>query len=99
MLVVLHKCFGNTECPLLEHIYQPGDNVWRDNYVDTLADSHSILNRRKNRFCQLLHVYGIKILGRPEIHKLVPIAGAFEFEMVIQKIKIHNFVSHTERRM
>jgi hypothetical protein len=41
---------------------------------DLLANSHSILNRRKNYFCQLLNVHGVNDGGntlRSEIHKLI----------------------------
>jgi hypothetical protein len=37
--------------------YQPSTNMVKEENGDLLADSHSILNRWKNYFCQLLYVY------------------------------------------
>jgi hypothetical protein len=42
----------------------PTYNLLKDENGDLLADSHSILNRWKNYFCQLLNVHDIMILGR-----------------------------------
>jgi hypothetical protein len=44
--------------------YQPSYNLAKDENGDLLADSHNILNRWKNYFCQLLNVYGVNVLGR-----------------------------------
>jgi hypothetical protein len=44
--------------------YQPRTNLVKDKRGDLLADSHKILNRWKNYFCQLLNVHGRVVLGR-----------------------------------
>ena len=53
------------------------------------ADYHSILNRRKNHFCQLCNVRGIIILGRLQYIQdtNVPKHSAFEAEMDIETLK------------
>jgi hypothetical protein len=38
---------------------QPRTNIVKEENGDLLADSHSILNRWKNYFCQLLNVRGV----------------------------------------
>jgi hypothetical protein len=67
--------------------YQPRTNMVKG---DLLADSHSILNRRKNYFCQLLNVYGINDVRQTKIHTaepLVPEPSSFEVEIAIEKWK------------
>jgi hypothetical protein len=57
---------------------------------DLLADSHSILNKWKNYFCQLLNVHGVNDVRQTEIHTaepLVPEPGSSEIEIVIEKLK------------
>jgi hypothetical protein len=57
---------------------------------DLLADSHSILNRWKNYFCQLLNVHGVNAVKQTEIHTaepLVPEPSSFEVEIAIEKLK------------
>jgi hypothetical protein len=39
--------------------YQPRNNLIKDENGDLLADSHNILNRRKNYFSQLLNVHNV----------------------------------------
>jgi hypothetical protein len=54
-----------------------------------LADSHSILNRRKNYFYQPLTVHDVK---QTEIHTakpLMPEPNPLEVETVIKKLKRH----------
>jgi hypothetical protein len=48
--------------------YNPRTNVEREENGDLLADSHSILNRWKNYFCQLLNVHGVKDVRQTKIH-------------------------------
>jgi hypothetical protein len=43
--------------------YHPRTNLVKDETVD-LVDSHNILNRRKNYFCQLLNVLGVNDVRR-----------------------------------
>jgi len=38
-----------------------------------VADSHSILARRRNYFSQLLNVHGVNYVGQTEIHTAEPI--------------------------
>jgi hypothetical protein len=57
---------------------------------DLLADSHSILNRWKNYFCQLLNVHGINDDRQTEIQTaepLVPEPSSSEAEIAIEKLK------------
>jgi hypothetical protein len=52
--------------------------------------SHSILNRWKNYFCQLLNVHGVKDVRQTEIHTaepLVPEPSSSEVEITIEKFK------------
>jgi hypothetical protein len=39
--------------------YQPRNNLMKDENGDLLVDSHSILNRWKNYFSQLLNVHNV----------------------------------------
>jgi hypothetical protein len=57
---------------------------------DMLTDSHSILNRWKNYFCQLLNVHGVNDVRQTEIHTaepLVPEPNSSEVEIAIEKLK------------
>jgi hypothetical protein len=58
--------------------------------VVLLADSHNILNRWKNYYCQLLNVHGVSDVRQTEIHTaepLVPDPSPCEFESAIAKLK------------
>jgi hypothetical protein len=46
----------------------------RDENGDLLADSHSILKRRKNDFCQLLNVHEVNDIRQTEIYRAEPLA-------------------------
>jgi len=51
-----------------------------------VADSHSILARRRNHFSQLLNVHGVNNVRQTEIHTaepLVPEPSAFEVELAV----------------
>jgi hypothetical protein len=55
-----------------------------------LADFHSIMNRWKNYFCQLLNVHGVNNVRQTEIHtaeSLVPEPSSSEVEIAIEKLK------------
>jgi hypothetical protein len=57
---------------------------------DLLADSHSILIRWKNYFCQLLNVHGVNDVRQTEIYTaepLVPEPSSSEVEIAIEKLK------------
>jgi hypothetical protein len=57
---------------------------------DLLADTHSILNRWKNHFCQLLNVHGVNEVRQTELHTaepLVPEPSSSEVEIAIEKLR------------
>jgi hypothetical protein len=47
--------------------YQSRTNMVQDENGNLLADSHNILNRQGNNFCQLLNVYGANDIRQTEI--------------------------------
>jgi hypothetical protein len=49
--------------------HQPGSDLIKDENGDLLVDSHSILNRWKKNFCQLLNVHGIIDVRQTEKHR------------------------------
>jgi hypothetical protein len=53
------------------------------------TDSHSILERCRNHFAQLLNVHRVSYVRQTEIYiaELVPEPSAFEVEMAIEKLK------------
>jgi hypothetical protein len=55
--------------------YQPGSNLVKDGNGDLLADFHSILNRWKNYFCQLLNVHGVNDVRQTEMHTAEPLVS------------------------
>jgi hypothetical protein len=70
--------------------YQPRTNMVKAENGDLLADSHSILNRWKNYFCQLLNVHGVNDVRQTEIYAadpLVPEPSSSEVEIAIEKLK------------
>jgi hypothetical protein len=72
--------------------YQPTANLVKDERGDLLADSHKILNRWKNYFCQLLNVYGAGGVRQTEMHTaepFVPEPSALEVECAIGKLKMY----------
>jgi hypothetical protein len=57
-----------------------------------LVNSHNILNRWKNYFCQLLNVRGANEVRQLKMHTgelLVPEPSSFKVEIAIEKLKIH----------
>ena len=59
-----------------------------------MADSHSIVARWRNYFCQLFNVHGVQDVGQAEIHTaepLVPEPSAAEVELAIDKLKSHKW--------
>jgi hypothetical protein len=52
--------------------YQPKTNT-KDENGDLLADFHSILNRWKNYFCQLLNIHGVSDVRQTEMYTLDPL--------------------------
>jgi len=72
--------------------YQPRTNIVKDEKVDLVTDSHSILARWRNYFSRLLNVRLISDVRQTEIHtaeSLVPEPSAFEVEIPIEKLKGH----------
>ena len=72
--------------------YQPGTNIVKDGKGDLVADSNSILARRKNRFSQLFNAHGVNDDRQTEIHTSEPLGtepSAFEVEIAIEKQKRH----------
>jgi hypothetical protein len=74
--------------------YQPRTNIKiiKDGKGDLVADSHSILASRKNRFSQLFNAHGINDDRQTEMHTAEPLVtepSAFEVEIAIEKLKGH----------
>jgi len=72
--------------------YQPRCNIVKDEKGDLFADSHSIVDRWRNYFSQLLNVHEVKDVGQTEIHTAEPLEidpSASEFELAIDKLKSH----------
>jgi hypothetical protein len=72
--------------------YQPRINVVKDGKGDLVADSNSILARRKKRFSQLFIAHGVNDDRQTEIHTAEPLVtepSAFEVETAIEKLKRH----------
>jgi hypothetical protein len=58
-----------------------------------VADSHSILNRWKNCFPQLLNVHRVSDIRQIDVHTAEPLvreSGSFEVEIAIPKLKKYN---------
>jgi len=70
--------------------YQPRTNIVKDGKGDLVADSNSILARRKNCFSQLFNAHGVIDDRQTEIRtaeRLVTEPSAFEVEIAIEKLK------------
>jgi hypothetical protein len=70
--------------------YQPRTNMVKEENGDLLADFHSIFNRWKNYFCQLLNAHGVNNVRQTEIHiaePLVPGPSSSEVEITLEKFK------------
>jgi hypothetical protein len=69
--------------------YQPIDNLVKDENGNLLADSHSILNRWKNYFYQLLNVHNVSDVRQIKVHTAEPLLGPshLEVEIAIAKLK------------
>jgi hypothetical protein len=70
--------------------YQPRIYLVKDERGNLLADSHNILNRWKNYFCQLLNVHWAGGVRQSEMHTakpFVPECSASEVEDAIGKLK------------
>jgi len=72
--------------------YQPRTIVVKNEKVDLVADSHSILARWRNHLSQLLNIHGVNDGGQTEIQAaepLVPEPSAFDFELAVEKLDSH----------
>jgi len=72
--------------------YQPRINVVKDERDDLVTDSHSILARWRNHFCQVLNVHVENYVKQTEIHTTEPLVSelsAFEVELAIEELKSH----------
>jgi hypothetical protein len=62
----------------------------KDESDDLLTDSHSILKRQKNYFCQLLNVCGFNDFRQTEVQTAEPLVSkpsSFVVEIVVEKLK------------
>jgi hypothetical protein len=65
--------------------YQPRNNLVKDENGDMIADSHNVLNRRKN----LLNVHNVNDVRHIEVHTgepLVPGPSCLEVEIAVAKL-------------
>jgi hypothetical protein len=72
--------------------YQPRTNIVKDEKIDLIADSHSILTKCRKYLAQLLNTHGGDDVRHTEIHTaepLVPDPSAFEVELAIGKLQSH----------
>jgi hypothetical protein len=70
--------------------YQPKTNLVEDERCSLLAGPHTILNRWKNYFCQMLNVHGVGGVRQTEMHTaehLLPEPSAAEVKVAIGKLK------------
>jgi hypothetical protein len=70
--------------------YRPRINIVKDETGNLLADPHSVLNRWKNFFNELLNVHGVHDVRQIDIHtaeQLVPEFSFVELEIAIGKLK------------
>jgi hypothetical protein len=72
--------------------YEPRTRIVKDEKGGLVADSHSIMARRRNYFSHILNVHGVSDVRQAEIHTaepLVPEPSALEVELAIEKLKGH----------
>ena len=83
-------CVTRPQC--FKKDYQPRTNIAKDVKGELVTDCHSILAGWRNHFSQLFNVRGISDVRQTEIFTAEPTVletSAFEFEMVIEKLKGH----------
>jgi len=74
----------------LGRVNQPIISIVKNENGDLFAVSHSILDRWRNHFSQLLNVHGVNDVRKTEIRTaepLVPQPSAFDAEMTIENLK------------
>ena len=72
--------------------YQPRTNVVKDEKDALVADSYSIVAKRRSYFSQLLKVHGVNDIKHTDIQTAEPLVlelSAFEFELAIENLKSH----------
>jgi hypothetical protein len=72
--------------------YKPRTIIVKDEKVDLVADSNSIMARWRNYFSQILNMHGVSDVRQAEIHTaepLVPEPSVLEVELAIEKLKSH----------
>src|SRR5215510_3445053 len=72
--------------------YQSRTIIVKDEKRDLVADSCSIMARRRNYFSQILNIHGTSDVRQAEIHTeepLVPEPSVLEVELSIEKLKSH----------
>jgi hypothetical protein len=70
--------------------HQPRTNLVKDERDQQLANPHTILNRQKNYFCQLLNIHGAGGVRQTEMHTaepFVPEPSTSEVEVTTGKLK------------
>jgi hypothetical protein len=70
--------------------YQPRTRIVKDEKVNLVADSHSIMVRWRNYFSQILNVHGVNNVRQAEIHTAEPLVSepsALEVELAIENLK------------
>ena len=93
----LGTCIGASMT--LRRVTSPDAIIVKDEKVDLVADSHSIVARWRNYFSQLFNVHGVKDAGKVEIptaDPLVPEPSVFEVELAIDKLKNHKNTGRTD---
>jgi hypothetical protein len=69
-------------------VYEP--NIEKGDNCDLLANSHNMLKRWNNFFCQIFNLHGVSDVRQTERHitePVVPEPHCFEVEIVIEKLK------------
>ena len=72
--------------------YQPRTDIAKDEKGNFITDSHSILDRWRNHFSQLLNVHGINDVRQTEICTAEPLVSepsACEVEVAVEKLNRH----------
>jgi hypothetical protein len=70
--------------------YQPIINIVKNENIDLVVDSHSILATWRNHFFQLMNIHGVNDVRHTELHTAEPIMpepSAFEVELAIEMLK------------
>ena len=70
--------------------YQPIINIVKNENIDLVVDSHSILATWRNHLFQLMNIHGVNDVRHTELHTAEPIMpepSAFEVELAIEMLK------------